>query len=188
VLYSEDFEDGVANSWRTSRGEWTIEKESENHFWSGSGLDNYPQAWLDNEIDTSLDFTTWVDYAFEVRVRFPEPGTLFMCARAEGGAAFYNVSLDGGGDWIQFADYDGTEVNDGSDYQTFGGKNYSILTDRWYKVRFEIEDIQLRLYINDKLVKSTYRDTWDNGGIGFYMGSGNHIHFDDIRVWSLTSE
>jgi len=187
MLYSEDFEDGAANSWDVSLGEWTIEEESGNYFWSGTGPNNYPQVWLDDEIDPSLDFTEWVDYAFEVRVRFPKPGTLFMCARAEGGTAFYNVSLDGGGDWVQFAEYDGTEVNDGSDYQTFGGVNYDVLTNRWYTVRFELEGNWLSLYINDKSVTSAYRGAWDNGGIGFYMGGGHKIDFDDIRVWSLTS-
>ena len=187
ILYSEDFEDGVADAWGTSVGEWKIEDEIGNHFWVGTGPDNYPQAWLDNELDPTLNFSDWKDYAFEVDVRFPQKGTLFMCARADGGAAFYNVSFGTYGDLIQFADYDGTETNDGSNYQTFGSARYNLTLHRWYTVRFEVKGTLLRFYIDDKLVATASRDTWQKGGIGFYMGGGDKINFDNIRVWSLAS-
>jgi hypothetical protein len=185
ILYSEDFEDSEADAWRESYGEWNIEEESNNRFWSGTGPEDYPQAWLDNELDPTINFSTWTDYVFEVRVKFPKPGSLFMCARADGGAAFYNVQLDAENNWVQFADYNGIEVNDGSDYQTFGWTNYTLETDKWYTARFELEGVDLRFYIDDELVISASRDTWESGGIGFYIGGGNEIHFDDIRVWTL---
>jgi hypothetical protein len=186
IVYSEDFEDGAADAWRDSSGTWSIEEESGNLFWSGTGPNNYPQAWLDSDLDPTLNLSSWSDYAFEVRVRFPKPGSLFICARAHGGESFYNAHLDAANNWVIFADYDGTEVNDGSNYQTFGGEDYPIRTNRWYTVRFELEGNNLRLYVDDELVTTAMRSSWDSGGIGFYMGGGTEVHFDDLRVWSLS--
>ena len=52
----------------------------------------------------------------------------------------------------------------------------------------EIVDDQITIFIDDKFVlKETASDpiASERGGIGFYMGGGQEIHFDDIRVWEL---
>jgi uncharacterized caspase-like protein len=182
VLYDEDFEDGAANSWGTIVGDWSIQEEEGNHFWRGTGPENYPQAWLD---DSLVDVTNWTDYAFESRIRFIKGG-VFMCVRAQGGTAFYNAFIKSEDDWLSFADYDSERADNG--YQDFGGTQYTIITGRWYKVRFEVQGDTLRLYIDDKLVNTAQRSTWKQGGIGYYMGGGDEIHFDDIRVWRLATQ
>ena len=187
ILYIEDFEDEVADGWSASVGTWSVKKENGNHFWLGTGTHNYPQAWLDDELTGSIDFRNWTDYAFESRIRFVSGGSVFICVRSyNGGIAFYNVQIDNTNNWVQFAEYDGTERNDGSNYHTFGGVDHSILTNRWYTVRFQVEGDSLRLYIDDELVTASLRFSHEQGGIGYYMEGEVEVHIDDIRVWTLT--
>jgi pectate lyase len=173
ILYSEDFEAGVADNWTTYAGTWSVVEDGGNHFWRGTGPTNYPQAWLD------VDYTDWTNYAFESRIRFIK-GAVFICVRTDGGSAFYNAHISSSDDWISFADYDG------GGYRTFGDIGHSIRTNKWYTVRFEVEGSRLRLYIDDRLITAAHRSSREQGGVGYYMGGGDEIHFDDIRIWALT--
>jgi serine/threonine protein kinase len=178
ILYTEDFEDGVADGWITYVGTWSVEEEDNNYFWSGAGPENYPQAWFGGS-----EKTDWIDYAFESRIRFVN-GTVFICVRAAEGGAFYTAYIESNSDWVEFAEYDGSK------WVSFEiGVNHSIIANRWYVVRFEINDDTLSLFIDDRLVltgQASQPAVRDYGGIGYYLGGGEEIHFDDIRVWTLT--
>ena len=172
ILYAEDFEGDKVENWDAYVGEWSIKEDGSNHFWNGTGPDNYPQAWI--RVDTS----TWTDYAFESRIRF-NSGTVFICFRSdEQGDSFYNAALSSE-DWVAFADYDGKE------YKSFGEKDISISLNQWYTVRLEVQGNQLRFYLDGKLITSATRNTHSQGGIGYYMGGGDEIQIDDIKVWML---
>jgi serine/threonine-protein kinase len=179
ILYSKDFEDSVADDWKVYVGTWAVDEDKDgNHFWRGTGPENYPQAWLDADY---TDWANWTNYAFESRIRFIN-GAVFICVRADEGGAFYNAYISSNDDWVSFAEYDG------GNYNTFGDTGYNIGTGEWYKVRFEIDGDTLRLYINDRLVTTARRSGCERGGVGYYMGGGEEIHFDDIRVWALTPQ
>lgn len=173
ILYSEDFENGVADGWITYVGTWSVEKEKDgNHFWRGRGPNNYPQTWW------NTDDPRWTDYAFESRIRFVQ-GSIFVCIRADNGGAFYNAYISSNDDWVSFADYDGKQ------YQTFGDAAYDISPNKWYEVRFEVKGDTLKLYIDNRLITQARRSSRKQGGIGYYMGGGDEMHIDDIRVWAL---
>ena len=84
---------------------------------------------------------------------------------------------------MEFAEYDGT------DWVQFGvGTDRLVRANKWYTVRFEVSSGTLRLYIDDRLIlvgEASQPLVCDKGGIGYYMGGGEEIHLDDIRVWSL---
>lgn len=157
-------------------GTWSVGEDANgNRFWRGTGPRDYPQAWL------GVDASTWTDYAFESRIRFVN-GTVFICARTyEHGSAFYTAYVDSGEDWVSFAEYDG------SDFLSFGGVGRNIRPDEWYTIRFELKGDSLRLYINDTLAMTGQRQGRVQGGVGYYMGGGEEIHLDDIRIWGLTT-
>jgi len=173
ILYSEDFENGTPDGWIVYVGTWSVEEEENgNHFWRGRGPSNYPQAWL------SSTGAPWTDYAFETRIRVVR-GTVFVCIRADEGAEFYTAYMNSHDGWFSFADYVGRE------FKPFGGRDYAIATNRWYTVRFEAQDDALRLFIDDRLVGTAHRSSRTQGGVGYYMGGGDEIHFDEIRIWAL---
>ncbi|MBX3049086.1 MAG: hypothetical protein KIT46_02145 [Anaerolineales bacterium] len=171
ILYEEDFEDGRAQGWETYFSTWTIEQEGSNYFWVGTGPENYPQAWL-------AETSQWENYAFEARVRI-RSGGVFFCVRADTGSSFYNVFINSNDTNIQFAQY----LN--GNYELFGNGRVSILRNKWYTMRFEVEGTDLRFYIDNKLILKTNSNGISSGGVGFYMGGGDEIHFDDMLIWQL---
>jgi hypothetical protein len=97
-----------------------------------------------------------------------------------GTSRFYNAFLPDAGA-VMLAKY--VKPN----YNVYLKTNYQIYRDRWYLVQVEVKGPEYRLYIDDELV-ATHQDNDSpllHGGIGFYMGGGDMIEFDDIRVWSL---
>lgn len=179
LLLAEDFEDSEANDWRHG-SEWVIvEDDDGNKYWRGTGPEQYPSAWY-GDADTP-----WANYAFESRIRFVD-GTIFICLRAyPGKAAFYTVYIDSNSKWIDFAEYENETIG----WQSMQvGLTRGLEKNRWYLVRLEIIDDSLSFYINDRLVLSEQVSeplVSSHGGVGFYMGQGEEIHIDDVRVWSL---
>jgi hypothetical protein len=174
ILYYEDFEDDRVDNWFVYRGNWSLNKEADgNTYWLGTGPNNYPQTWY------SLDASTWTNYAFESKVRIVK-GSVFICIRANKGSSFYNAYLSSGDGWVIFADFDGKT------YNTFGGKSFPIQNNKWHTVRFEVQGDKLRLYIDGELATSATRTSHVKGGVGYYMGGGEEVHFDDLKVWSLS--
>lgn len=173
ILFEDNFEDGNAKGWDASVGTWTVKKdETGNYVYEGTGPDNYPQTWPGNQ--------NWTDYAFESRIRIKK-GTVFVLVRANG-SSFYNASINTSD--ISLARWNAYE----SEYKVVKSTKYPILLNRWYLVRVEIVGQQYRLYINNKMVTSfTYESDSPvvSGGIGYYIGGGETIQVDDIRVWKL---
>lgn len=176
MLYRQDFESGTAGGWYVPAvGEWNILEEDGNHFLQGSGPDPYPQLWFEHG-------KQWTDYAFESRVRLIK-GALFICLRTDhGGDTFYNAVLNGENGWVAFSDFSN------NDYKTFKETTVSLEKNKWYTVRFEVEGEDLRLFLDDRLVISSTRSGRSSGSIGYYIGGGEEVNIDDIRVWSLEKE
>jgi len=121
----------------------------------------------------------WTDYAFESRIRIVK-GAVHILARWNNGN-FYAAFLNPAGNEVRFAEWDRKE------YIAFGGNEYHVPINKWVDVRFELQGDNLSIYIDNELADSTKRTSYYNGGIAYYMGGGEEIHFDDIRVWELGS-
>lgn len=177
--YKEDFNDEYPDGWQTYDDGWKIGKEGKNRFWLAGGSSGYPQAWLDPGT------AVWRDYAFESRIRFNTDSQIYICARADNkGESFYSAYLDSEKDYLSIIDYNNKPSND-DDYLVFGENEFELQCGIWYNVRFEVEADQLRLYIDNELVSSAERSSYNQGGVGFYMEAGNDIALDDIFIWSL---
>jgi hypothetical protein len=92
---------------------------------------------------------------------------------------YSHAQLNGADDWAVFTDYDG------KNYETFGGTSYPIHNNQWHTVRLEVQGSQLRLFIDNNLATSAIRTSHDKGGVGYYLGGGEEVHFDDLKVWPL---
>lgn len=173
ILFQDDFQDGNAKRWDSSVGTWTVIKdETGNYVYEGTGPDNYPQTWPGNR--------DWADYAFESRIRIKE-GTVFVLVRANG-SSFYNVSLNTSD--VSLARWN-SKIGE---YKVMKSVSYPIRLNKWYLVRIEIVGQKYTLYLDNKLVTS-YTFESDSpvitGGIGYYIGGGETVQVDDVRVWTL---
>jgi hypothetical protein len=163
--YYEDFEDDEAQGWANSGGIWTIEEETGNKYWKGTGPNDYPQVWLQN-------VSYWENYTVELKLRI-KSGTLFLCVRASGGN-FYTAILNE--DMLELAEYyNGV-------FEAFDQSPVKLDRDTWYLIRFEVNRNNLAVFVDGEMILNSSRDSIANGGIGFYMGGGQEIHFDEIRV------
>ena len=179
ILYEIDFEKNGADLWNLDDDWEVIKDETGNHYLLGMGPNDYPQAWYKE------DDTPWKNYAFESRVKFIR-GHLFMCLRSyPGKSSFFTATFDSDNNWVNIAEFDQETIG----WRNIGdGVKKGISKNTWYLFRVEIVDDQITIFIDDKFVlKETASDpiASERGGIGFYMGGGQEIHFDDIRVWEL---
>jgi len=177
ILYSEDFENDGISGWDIYYSTWNIKQESSgNHYWRGTGPNNYPQTWYDHD--------GWTNFAFEVRFRFadaPGENQIFICTRTSGGSSFYTATLSTNG-WYHLAVYDGTS------YEVIEDGSKTFLKSKWYLARVEVIGNTIRVYVDNKLLLTAQDDTLSSGSIGFYMLGNNVIDIDDMRVWSLDGD
>ena len=175
ILYTENFESGNPKNWNILQGSFNIIEEDSNHFWRATGSKNYPQAWYINN-----DTNKWTDYAFESRIRFNK-GSIFICVRAIHENLFLDaaISMD---DWIHIAEYS----NYSRQYNVIADLQKVINRNKWYLVQVAVEGNNIRLYIDNQIVLTTSKSgSSPYGGIGYYIGGGENVDIDDIRVWSL---
>lgn len=179
ILYSEDFEDGEAQNWDTYYATWTIEEDDASKFWRGTGPTNYPQAWLDLE-KLGISSSNWDNYAIELNIRFQndEANTgFFTCVRTDGGSQFYSAVITT--QWSHVARYYNGE------YQVLREGTTTLTQGRWYTLRVEVEGTEIRFYVDNRIAISAEDSSLSSGSIGFYMGGGDIVDIDNIRVWSL---
>jgi hypothetical protein len=177
ILFSDNFEIGNGDKWKSSQGKWTVKKdENGNNVFEGTGPNNYPQTWLGSLGDQ------WRDYAFESKIRIIKGG-VFVLVRAYQSNNFYNAYLPAGGT-ISLAKWE-----NGKYYNVYSNTSFYIDSNIWYLVRVEIIGQTYKLYINDELVTSYTHDAQSpiiQGGIGYYIGGNDIVQVDDVKVWKLT--
>ena len=179
ILFFDDFQDGKANKWDATVGTWVVKKNESGQFvYQGSGPNNYPQTWPVQHATQK-----WTDYAFESKIRIINGG-VFILVRANG-SNFYNVFLNSNDTNIALAKW----IN--GQYTVVKNINHSISVNKWYLVRIEIVGQTYNLFIDDNLI-TTYKYESDSpvvsGTIGYYIGGGNIVQFDDVRVWTLNAK
>jgi hypothetical protein len=174
ILYSEDFENENPENWAVSFGTFIVMEEDSNSFWQATGPHNYPQAWY-----ISTETENWINYAFESRIRFIK-GTLFICVRSQTPDAFYNSAISSD-NWIHIAEFDSMD----GEYRVIAETQNNIQRNKWYLIRVEVQGNNISLFIDNKLVLSAKSSSRAFGGIGYYLGGGEIIDIDDIRVWAI---
>ena len=183
ILYEDPIIESSLSDWSIFGLMYTIRHETEldyARFTTRESSGDWPGAYFFPE-STPL-YATWENYAFESNIRL-FGGEIFVVARA-GNDGHLNLVLDVKNGQINFDE----DVHDRIDdpYQRIARKSFPIQINQWYLVRFEVENNNLRGFINDKLVISCERDTpISHGGIGYYIGKGGEFDIDNIRVWEL---
>jgi len=182
ILLQEDFEDNaVSNDWSSA---YTIQKDSNgNHYWLATSTGaEYPSAWY-----FAKGTDDWKNYAFEVRIKFIKEGGIFIGSYAYPNAvSSFFVSFITSDGYVRLVEYNlptfGWRVIDGTE------KKSLITRNKWYLVRFEVQDSQLSTYVDNKLVTNTDMPqpaASESGTVGFYIGKDDEVHIDDIKVWQL---
>jgi len=173
ILYFEDFEDGKADKWDHFLGRWSVANEAGNNYWVGKGPSMLPNAKL------RLGQSTWTDYAFESRIRIITGTVNLTLRRDDTRTPNYTAHINPDENLVYLWVFDGMHL------KTISSGSPSLKANQWYMVRFEVKGHDLKLFIDDELVTSGTDTLIDIGGVGYYMGGSDEVHFDDVKVWSL---
>jgi len=182
ILLHEDFEDNSVDAGWSSM--WSIQKENNgNHYWHATSTGaEYPNAWY---FASGTD--NWKNYAFETRIKFVKNGGIFIGSYAyPNGVSSFFLSFITSDGYVRLVEYNvptfGWMVIDGTE------KKSSITQNKWYLIRFEVQDDQLSTYVDNKLITSSkipQPAASESGTVGFYIGKDDEVYIDDIRVWLL---
>jgi serine/threonine protein kinase len=170
-LFSEDFEDGLADDFKNKLGLWIVVSEtSTNKVLDINSMDSsseYP----------SIEFgeASWNDFIFESRVKFVEYSPT-------NDAPLTSIVFRGNYS-VAFTPY----------WKVFGlvfNPPYTVITERtqvtqkniWYLVRIQAEGSQFNVYLDDRLMISETVSRNSSGLFGFGIWPRVHIQFDDIVI------
>ena len=75
------------------------------------------------------------------------------------------------------------------EYKTVLETKWEIKPITWYMVRIEVFKQIMRLYIDDSLIAShifSNEDYLTQGIVGYYIGGGDQLQIDDVKVWTMS--
>ncbi|MBN1284230.1 MAG: DUF1080 domain-containing protein [Anaerolineae bacterium] len=177
TLLQENFDDEIADGWRTEGGAWGIQQreyeqtyiESNNPVWS-----TYPGLGAD-------------DYSFQADIKLVPEGynagnsrTAGLAVRMIDANHFYYVALDWKEQTLTLYRVNGNSRNP----KWLGSRPYSLAEDAWYKVSVVAHGPFLRVYVDDVSQIEVTDETHGSGSIGLRV-SGGHFRIDNVQVDSV---
>lgn len=179
VLFEENFADGKAKGFTYwDGGTWNVvTDETGNKVYE---IDNRNGSKHPRLIFGSLD---WKNYALEYRTRM-------LDSKGEAGILTYFRSENFVNYDLQLQRYWGRVVVglwDGIERE-IKGQSFYWVNGRWYSVRVEVKNIQIRVLIDQSLIIDVTDSRRDKGAVGLAVSPGMYAQFDDIRVTALGSQ
>lgn len=179
LLVVEDFEDGQAQNWVDESGEWRVVREGANAVYrkAESGLISTVQigeaGWREYAVEFDLNFTS-----SDVRQR------VFVDTHVS--TTNYNtsvvISLDPFLDEIQIIEFGGSFSS------ILYRLDYPFEENVWTKVRVEIQDQQMRLFLNDRRrVNVPLASNQITSGIVRFRTANETALLDNVRIWTLNA-
>lgn len=176
LLFSEDFEDGIANGFSYSGGVWKVADDGTGNkaFEAASSSSDYPYIEFGPRAfsDGTIEFATKIiSRNSDVGLRFrrgPLEGYVFALLPRWNLLQISYENERGGWTWVT--------INGGE-------TSYSIQGKTWYLVRLEIQGNTIKAYLNDVLQMTAEDSRIKAGVFAFGLGLRTGAQFDNVRVW-----
>ncbi len=186
VLFREDFEDGIADEFVVSFGEWSVvETPNGNKVYEANSLGDFSGPW------PRVDFgdPNWTDYIIEYQINFvnfdiSDNGAsgmgMVMFRRSDTG--YYTVVFVPYHNELSFS-YQGDGVVgwtwlDGLKPNT----EFEVEKNKWYSMRVENIGNSQKAYLDGQLILSATDNSLKQGSLSLEIGPDTIIQFDDIEV------
>jgi pectate lyase len=169
TLLSDNFEDGNANGWSKSGGDWSVVTD---------GSQVFQQAKLDSELARQFNgSTSWTDYTIQARVKplaFDGSGAFVAIAsRSTSATKMYRLALFG--NRVELQAVNGSSIN------VIGSQSLSVNTGTWYTLRIDTNGTSIAGSVNGAQVASGSNSQWSQGRIGLVTADATG-RFDDVLV------
>jgi len=168
TLFTDDFEDGVADGWTKSGGSWSVVAD---------GSRAYQQSGASADAK-ALGGGTWADQAVQVRVKpngFNGSGRhVAVLARAQSTSDYYYLALSNTGSVV-------LGKRTGGAFSTLASASAAVPTGTWQTVRLEAFGTTLRGFVGATQLVTATDGAFASGRIGvatYYAAAS----FDDIQV------
>ncbi|MCB9451160.1 MAG: SH3 domain-containing protein [Anaerolineaceae bacterium] len=182
VLLEDDFEDGDARGWVLGNN-WGVVQDDEGNYVLEARNSDYAEA--------RRGETSWYNYALEFRAKIIQRSTV-----AEIQALFRNDPSRKGCQRFRLLLGEDTTTELSADalgdalWNCFGQQTNSdavvYIPNKWYSIRIEAFQAQIRVYIDGELVITLDNDEpLYSGAIGFIGTSGAITNYDNVRVIEL---
>lgn len=175
-LFSDDFEDGVADGWTVQAGNWSVITD---------GTKVYNQIATTVTARSVTGSSSWTDYSIQSTVKLVSIGTgttyAMLMARYQNQQNYYFMAVRSN-NRIEIKKQ--TPAGSGS---ALSSAAYSITLGTWYTATFEANGNVLRGYINGTPVV-TATDTTTTPLVSGLVGVGTsntNAEFDDVLVTDL---
>jgi pectate lyase len=170
TLFSDNFEDGNADGWSKSGGDWSV---------LADGSQAYRQSNLGSELARAFGgSTSWTNYTVQARVKplaFDGSGRYVgISARTSGATKFYRLAL------LNNNRAELQAVN-GSSVTVIGGVSRTVSVGTWYTLRIDVSGSTISGFVNGAAVASGNNTMEDNGRIALQTFHAT-ASFDDVIV------
>ena len=169
TLFSDTFEDGVADGWTTSGGSWSVVSD---------GSQAYRQSSTSSNARALAGSTGWTDQSVQARVK-PiafAGGSEFVAvlARVQNGSNYYYATL-------RNANKIEIKKTVAGSAKLLATADFTVNTGTWYTLRLEAQGTTLRAFVNGTQYLSVSDSQFAAGqaGLATYNGSAS---FDDVLV------
>jgi len=191
ILFSDDFNDGIADGWTPvgSGGDWAVEDDAsfgsmvysqgDTNWTTISTYDTYWRSYGDD---------SWTDYTFETKVKIVDGGSLAPIAgiffRVQGtdiDSGYYMFRIDARPDTGPALIKSPNTILAGghTGYPQF--VNEPAVIGEIYTLKVIVEGSHIKCYVNDEMKIDWTDSTYTTGRVG--VGTFNsHTHFDDVLI------
>ena len=190
LLFSDDFEDGIADGWTPvgTGGDWKVEfdadfgsmvySQGDTDWTTTSTYDTYWRSYGDD---------SWTDYTFETKIKIvdggfaPIAGIFFRVQGTDLDSGYYMFRIDARPDTGPALIKSPNTILAGGHSGYLQFVNEPAIIGHTYTLKVIVEGSHIKCYVND-VVKIDWTDiTYTTGRVG--VGTFNsHTHFDDVLI------
>jgi pectate lyase len=170
TLFSDDFDDGNADGWSKSGGDWSVVTDGSPAYRQGNAGSELARAFAGQ--------TSWTDQQVQARVKpLSFNGTnrvVGIAARVESSTRMYRLALTN-------ANRAELQVVNGSSVTVLGSASLTVATGTWYTLRLEAAGGTIRGFVDGAAVGSGPSGAYAAGRIALVTAYASAV-FDDVRV------
>lgn len=169
TVFSDTFEDGAADGWSKSGGDWSVVTD-------GTKALQQTKAGTDNARQFA-GTTSWTDYTVTARVKplsLGSGGHVALLARSTGATVYYRLALRPGNS-VQLQAVNGSTVT------VLGSATRTVSAGTWYTLGIETSGSTVRGLVDGTVIATATSTAIANGRIGLQTAYSS-ASFDDVTV------
>lgn len=175
TFYAADFEAGYPIGLNDFSRRWHINQDAD-----GNAI--FCNAQSEEWSSFQLGRNDWENYAVSLRMKF------LSANQDQGAEIYFRINESAEGYRASIWNNDHAQINFYPPSANLGGSSVTIIPDRWYQLRVQGVDNNLKYLLDDQLLVDIFDDKKLSGRAGVGASPNTQVCVDDIRVWGLDKD